>query len=122
MRQTEITQRLTTPPAVGDGVTVHGWSDSHAYTVVSVSASGKSFVAQRDKATRTNRQDDTFSPGGFFGHTESPNGQQWSYERDELGDQIKLTLRKDGFYRQVGVSYRQAAVSEGRHEHYDYNF
>jgi hypothetical protein len=111
--------RVTEMPSVGDGVTVHGWSDSHAYTVVKVNGATK-FTAQRDKATRTNRDDDTFSPGGFFGHTTSPKGQGWSYETDEDGSTITVTRRKDGTFRPSGQGTKP--VSMGRHEYYDYNF
>lgn len=113
---------LTDTPSVGDGITISGWSDAHAYTVIEVSPSGKTILAQRDKATRTNRQDDIVTPGGFAAHTESPKGQQWDYEADPEGNIIKLTKRSDGFYRQVGVTYRQGGARVGRHEYYDYNF
>ena len=112
--------RLTILPLPGSGITVHGWSDSHAYTVESIIGKGGAFIARRDKATRTNRADDTFSPGGFVGHTESPNGQQWSYEPDPNGATVKVTLRRDGTWRPVGSGTKP--VTEGRHEHYDYNF
>src|SRR4051812_38996523 len=112
--------RLTQLPLPGSGITVHGWSDSHAYTVLHIVGKGGRFVAQRDKATRTNREADTFSPGGFAGHTESPNGQQWSYEADPEGATITVTLRKDGTWRPAGQGTKP--VSEGRSEHYDYNF
>lgn len=112
--------RITTQPAVGDGITLHGWSDSHAYTVVAlVGTTG--FVAQRDNATRVNRAEDLVAAGGFFAHTEhGANGQQWSYEPDTNGAKVKVTLRKDGTWRESGASTSPA--SEGRHEHYDYNF
>jgi len=111
--------RLTQLPAVGDGITVHRWSDSQAFTVISVTA--KSFVAQRDKATRTNKAEDSFSPGGFLGHTShGTNGQQWSYEADSEGATERISLRKDGTWRPAGQGTRP--VSEGRHEYYDYNF
>lgn len=112
--------RLTSLPAVGDGVTLHGWSDSHAYTVIEI-CSNRRIKIQQDNATRTNRHDDVFTPGGFVGHTESPKGQQWSYEADPQGRIVTLTLRKDGTWRE---SYTQSAkpASEGRSEHYDYNF
>lgn len=105
---------------VGDGVTVHGWSDSQAYTVIAVSASGRTITIQRDKATRENRDEDTFAAGGFMGHTShGPNGQVWSYERDPEGAICKATRRRDGKWR---VSHSTATVTAGRHEFYDYNF
>ena len=62
-------------PEVGMGVSLCGWSDVHAYTVVGVSASGKSFEIQRDKATLLNGVNSgepdalRFQAGGFCGHT-----------------------------------------------------
>ena len=110
---------LAGQPNVGDGITVCGWSDRHAFTVIRlVGTTG--FVAQRDKATRTNRSDDTFSPGGFVGHTESPKGQEWSYETDPEGATVKVTRRKDGLWRPTGASTKP--VLYGRYEYYDYNF
>lgn len=111
--------KLASLPSVGDGVTENLWSDSHAMTVIAIHGR-TGFTAQRDKATRTNRDADTFTPGGFMGHTTSPKGQEWSYEADPEGVTKKFTLRKDGTFRPVG--YGGNAVSDGRHEHYDYNF
>lgn len=111
--------RLTSIPSVGDGITVRGWSDTKAYTVVALVGS-TGFIAQRDKATRTNRGDDHFSPGGFVGHTSHDGPQQWSYQADPDGSTVKVTRRKDGTWRPSGSSTNP--VSEGRHEYYDYNF
>lgn len=106
-------------PEVGDGITEHLWSDSHAYTVTMIH--GKTaFTAQRDKATRINRDKDNFTPGGFFGHTDHPDGQGWEYEPDPNGSLKRFTRRKDGTFRSVGRGTK--AATEGRHERYDYNF
>lgn len=113
---------LAGQPNVGDGITVVGWSDRRAHTVVELIGT-TAFIAQRDKATRTNRDEDSFSPGGFMGHTShGPNGQQWSYEADQNGATIKVTRRKDGLWRPVGTSKHSSPVQYGRYEHYDYNF
>ena len=111
---------LAGQPNVGDGITVCLWTDRHAYTVVSLIGS-TGFVAQRDKATRTNRDEDSFSPGGFVGHTShGQNGQQWSYEADPDGATVKVTRRKDGLWRPAGAGTKP--VLYGRYEKYDYNF
>ncbi|HET6494548.1 MAG TPA: hypothetical protein VFH61_04175 [Thermoleophilia bacterium] len=110
---------------VGDGMTLTIASDSEAYTVVKVSPNGKTLTLQRDRAVRTNREADTFEPGGFVGHTESPAGQEWSYERDPDGAIIKATWRDlRGGYKLAGSATRSPGmnVSPGRHEHYDYNY
>lgn len=106
----------TSQPAIGDGVTIHGWSDSHAYTVVQLIGT-RGFIAQRDKATRTNGADDTITPGGFFAHREGT--QEWSYETDPNGLTVKCMKRNTGKFYPIGATQ---AVSDGRHEHYDYNF
>lgn len=103
---------------LGDGVTVHGWSDSHAYTVVEI-VDVRTVLVQRDKATRTNRDRDQVAVGGFFAHVETDGAQEWAYERDPDGATLKLRRRRDGRWYPVAAT---SAVSEGRHEHYDYNF
>lgn len=115
----------TNLPQVGDGMTLHIGSDAKACTVREVSKSGKTIWLSRDKATRTNKQDDTFSPGGFFGHTESPKGQAWEYETVDTASWQKVTWRENvQRYVLTGVPSRQRGwyASAGRHEHYDYNF
>jgi len=111
-------------PAVGDGATIHHYSDSTPQTVIAVSANGKTITLQRDKATLLNGFNSgepdalTFTPGGFFGHTEGV--QRYSYERDLDGPTTKATLRKDGTWR---VSRSTERVTIGaRHKYYDYNF
>jgi hypothetical protein len=115
----------TNPPQVGDGMTLHIGSDAEAHTVREVSKSGKTIWLSRDKATRTNKEDDVFVPGGFMGHTESPKGQAWQYETVDVGPWHKVTWReKIGRYVLAGVPTRQRGwyASEGRNEFYDYNF
>jgi hypothetical protein len=106
---------------VGMGATVSLWSDAYAYTIIEVKRNGKQIVMQRDKATRINREKDTFEPGGFFGHTENPDGQKWEYEPNPHGNTAvaNWSEKRKRFY----VSGPQGnPVSSGRHEHYDYNF
>ena len=56
-------------PAVGMGVTILGWSDRHAATIVEVSPDGKRVGIVRDVATRTDSngmsesQSYSFTPG-----------------------------------------------------------
>ena len=123
-----MTDRITLTPetaAVGEGVTKNMYSDRQAYTIIEVKRNGRQIIMQRDKATRTNREDDVFSPGGFVGHTSTPNGQQWAYERDTEGTIVKAnwSAKWNRFF--VGgapASGRGTSVTMGRHEHYDYNF
>jgi hypothetical protein len=114
-------------PEVGMGLTEHGYSDSHAYTVVKVSKSGKTCWATRDKATLLNGVNSgepdalKFEPGGFCGHTSGT--QRYSYESDMDGHPFRFSLTKRG-WRLAGTSQQAGGgVTMGvRHEHYDFNF
>jgi YD repeat-containing protein len=113
------------PPRVGEGMSITLFTDTHAYTVVAVSPNGKTITLQRDLAVRVNRAADTFEPGGFFGHTECPEGQQWTYERDPEGAVVRVTWRAAiSAYKQAGHPTRSPGMRafSGRHEYYDYNF
>ncbi len=122
---------------VGDGITRLIGSDSHAYTVIAVSKSGKQITVQRDKAIL----DPAFKPdtivGGFAGHTANNNAQSYSYERDADGEIDKVSLRTTTWdpkhnsgvskfqdWVTVGVPTRSTAGKwrPGRSEFYDYNF
>lgn len=119
---TTATEILTPQTAtVGEGATENCWSDRHAYTIIEVRRNGKQLVLQRDIAKRTNRDADTFAPGGFLGHTTSPKGQGWSYEQDPEGHTVTANWSEKRQRFCIGGA-KGATVSPGRHEHYDYNF
>jgi hypothetical protein len=101
-------------PVIGEGATLHFYTDAHAYTIISVSKSGQSFKMQRDKAVRLN--DPEFIPGGFAGHCTNNNSIRYNYEKDEKG--YALTVRRC----KRNWSTNKQRVSMGRSEHYDYNF
>ena len=113
-------------PVVGMGCAEYWWSDVHAYTVVAVAKSGKRCTVQRDKARLLNGpisgEPDAlqFEVGGFFGHTSGR--QRWEIERDPEGQTIEISLRKDGRWREVGMSSGNTFVLGKRVEHYDFNF
>jgi hypothetical protein len=130
---------LANPYKIGDGVTLCGYSDRSAYTVIAVTA--KTITIQRDKATLLNGYESgekdalQFFPGGFVGHT--TGAQRYSYERDENGHVVKCFMRKrpkmvwtpgageNGRSADVPhADFRQGSsrVIPGRHEHYDFNF
>jgi hypothetical protein len=119
------TNSSTVVPVVGMGATVHGYSDSRAYTVVKVSASGKKVTLQRDKAALLNgvnsgEQDALqFSPGGFCGHTSGT--QRYSYEKDTNGQTLSATFRKNGKWVVSGTTSERVSLDK-RSEHYDFNF
>ena len=91
-------------PQVGEGATLYWWSDRDPYTIIKVSASGKTFWMQEDNYKRTDNygmsdvQDYEYSP--------NPNGQI---------RQVRLTVngwQSNGQYVAVGH----------RRRYYDYSF
>ena len=111
----EITSREF---AVGDGATLVGWSDLHAYTVIARTA--KTLTLQRDVAKLLNGYDSgepdalQFAPGGFCGHTSG--AQRYAYEQDQNGHKIVARLTKRGW------AVNGQRIIAGRAEHYDFNF
>ena len=100
---------------VGDGVTVHLYSDAHAYTVIKRTAN--TLTLRRCKATHADGWKPEYIPGGFSVICINDEDQRWQYEEDEDGEIVKANWSKRGF-RVYGSCY----VTFGRHEHYDYNF
>lgn len=90
---------------VGDGVTGHMYSDAHAFTVIRVSESGKTFWAQQDKATLKE---------------DWKGSQDYDYEPDPNGSVIQCRWSDGKQCFQCLTRFR--AISAGRHEFYDYGF
>ena len=88
---------------VGDGITIHLWSDAHAATII-----------RRTKATIWARQDKAI-------RTDS-NGmsdcQSYRYEPDENGSiyECRWSPKRKTFV------YLGNSIGVGRHEYYDYSF
>ncbi len=100
----------------GDGVTVHLWSDAHAYTVIKRTPS--TITIQRDNATLNPNFKPEWIAGGFAGHCTNQDEQSYTYERNPNGE--KITLR---FSKKWGrFMYLGKAITIGRDEYYDYNF
>ncbi len=99
---------------IGDGATVHLWSDAHAYTIVKRTPS--TLTLRRCKCTPT------FTPeweiGGFSAVCLNNDSQTWEYEEDENGEIIIAHWSKK-FNR---FRYDGMTVTPNRHEFYDYNF
>ncbi len=116
-------ENMAAGPMVGEGATVHHYSDSAAYTVVAVTA--KTATLQRDKAKLLNAvgsgEPDAlgFAPGGFVGHTSGI--QRYAYERDPAGGLVRVSLRKNGKWRTAGGKGEPVTFGV-RKEHYDFNF
>lgn len=120
-----------TGPVVGGGANVYGYSDVMAYTVISISKSGKVAYLQRDNAILLNGCNSgepdalQFTPGGFVGHTSGI--QRYRYEQNPEGEIIRVSLRSKGrlagTWRTKGSGTGAALVRFGeRREHYDFNF
>lgn len=117
------TKTILTPDTanIGDGATVHYWSDSSAATIIDVKRNGKQIVLQFDRATRANSDDDVVHVGGFAAHREHPNGQKWNLERDPDGEICEANWSEKRQRFCVGGA-KGNPVSAGRRHFYDYNF
>lgn len=102
---------------VGDGVTVHYYTDADAGTIIS--RTEKTLTIQMDKATLLNKDELEFHVGGFAAHCSNQNVQKYSYERNEEGQVLKVSRRKNGEYV---VQKSTNLVTAGRNKFYDYNF
>ena len=101
----------TTPivPEIGMGATKLMYTDRQAFTIVDVSKNGKTITVQRDKTTRTDSN----------GMSES---QSYTYECDTDGETIKVSLRKDGRWRETGSRNGTCFLIGHRIEYHDYSF
>ncbi len=102
---------------VGDGVTIHLYSDAHAGTVIA--RTKNTLTIQRDKATLKDNWKPEIISGGFVGHCVNQDDQEYDYERDEKGRIYKAYWSnvKGRFIAEGCLS-----ISKGRNEFYDYNF
>lgn len=117
--ESDFNRELNRELEVGDGVTMHLWSDAHACTIISRTA--KTLTIQRDKAILDPNFKPEWVPGGFAAHCTNSNEQSWTYERDPTGEIIRCHWsEKDGCWR-AGPD-GSIRIGRGRHEHYDHNF
>lgn len=101
---------------VGDGATIHYYTDAHAYTIIKKTA--KTLVMRRCKATLSSDFKPDFRPGGFLGTVVNQDEQSYTYEDDPEGQVIRaFWSEKEGRYK-----YGPLYVSPNRHEFFDYNF
>ena len=115
---------------IGQGVSVSGWTDVAAYTIIKKTPSTIYLCA--DKSILINREELKFHTGGFAAHCSNQEAQRYSYEQDPDGYVIKVTLRKwlddDGKVRRkwkrAGTRCFEmgGSVYAGRRAYYDFNF
>lgn len=91
---------------VGDGVTLHLWSDSHAGTIIKTTK--YSFVWKRDKAIRVDKNG-------------MSDCQTYEYERDPEGEETTFRWSKKYNCYCAGCD-QSIKAGKGRHEYYDYSF
>lgn len=101
---------------VGDGVTVHYYTDAEAYTVIK--RTPKTITIQRDKATLKEGWEPRWIEGGFAGHCVNQHEQEYDYERDTDGSILTVHWSE----KRGAFIYNDKCVTPGRHEFYDYNF
>ena len=95
-----------TKPVIGMAATLIMLSDRHAYTVISVSPSGKTIKAQRDKAIRIDSN----------GASEA---QEYSYQCDANAEIETFRLGKHGNYRNAQGT--KLSLGE-RYSYHDFSF
>ena len=93
-------------PEVGMGVTILSWTDRHAGTISRVSASGKTFWYRDDDAERVDAN----------GMSEC---QEYEYTPRPDISEAKVTLRKDGRWKEQGGRTVQLG---SRRAYHDYSF
>ncbi len=97
----------TAKPQIGMGATHLGWTDRTPYTIISISKSGKSFVMQEDKSTRTDKNG--MSDAQSYTHESNPEGRT---------REVRMTKRG---WRIGGVRGDKVLVGV-RTRYYDYSF
>lgn len=102
---------------IGDGITCHGYSDAHAYTIIKKAA--KTITIQRDDATLDNWKPH-FIVGGFAGHCDNQASQKYTYTRNTDYPPEILHADRKGFFHSNNDKNKIATI--GRNEFYDYNF
>ena len=104
---------------IGDGCTLHLWSDAYACTVIKKTKT--TITIQRDNAIPSPKFKPEFELGGFSAHCTNNDEQSYIYERNLNGETFVCHWsEKEGRYRYG--SDGSMKISVGRHEYYDYNF
>lgn len=117
--QLDLEGALNQELQVGDGVTLHLWSDAQAYTIIA--RTEKTLTIQRDKATYAPGYKPEYIPGGFSAICVNDADQEWVYERDPKGEIVKCHWSEKLKRWQAGHD-GSLRIGRGRHENYDHNF
>tara|TARA_R110000796_G_scaffold148262_6_gene265138 strand:- start:6323 stop:6862 length:540 start_codon:yes stop_codon:yes gene_type:complete len=105
---------------VGDGITLCGYSDQSAYTIIK--RTKKTITLQRDNAKLLNMDDLKFHIGGFSAHCSNQGAQEYDYTQDADGYCTQIRRRQTGAWKTTGQTSGAMRATVGRHEFYDYNF
>jgi hypothetical protein len=105
-------------PQVGMGVTELMYSDRNVYTITVVDVNGRWFKCQEDRSAKDEENSDKEWPF---------RKQVYRYYRNHTAPEIKVTLRKDGEWRKVGVTTAGSTrtsyfVLNHRSKFFDYTF
>lgn len=101
------TLRREATPTVGMGATRCYYSDRHAYTIVKVSPSNKTFWMQRDEAKRADKR-------GMC------DQQDYNYTPDTNAPMVRVYKAQSGKWRVRGGG--ETVILDWRGESYDYSF
>lgn len=102
---------------VGDGMTCHLYSDSHAFTIIK--RTPKTLTLRRCNAILNPNFKPNVELGGFVGHCTNQYEQSYTYEENEDG-QIVVARWSKKLGRWTNKNYK--GITKGRSEFYDYNF
>lgn len=116
----EYNEKYLTPAnvEVGQGVTIHFYSDAHAGTVIKKTKT--TITIQQDIATLDPNFKPEFVTGGFAGHCTNQQDQTYTYERNPNG--TTYTFRWSAKYNKYREAKAGKTVTKGRREYYDWNF
>lgn len=118
IRQARIAYNPVDDAQVGDGITLRGYTECYAYTVIRRTA--KTITLQRDIATLINGDELEFIPGGFAAHCTNQRIQKYEYTPNPDGGVVTIRRNKKGNWVRPGETGKGAFM--GRREFYDYNF
>ncbi len=102
---------------VGDGITVHLYTDSDVYTVIRRTRT--SLTLQEDDAQLDPSFKPEFIPGGFAAHCTNQDEQKWTYKPDPNG---RVTTAHWSEKNKAFMVERSCKCTYGRHKYFDWNF